>query len=75
MTEDDTFWEQVSEKCGAIFEIDAIHLMMFGEEEPIRKIPTVELVCTLDLGHTPANKHSDGVNDWLGDEYDGGVVP
>jgi hypothetical protein len=26
------------------------------------------LICSRPLNHTPANQHSDGVTDWVGDE-------
>jgi hypothetical protein len=54
--------------CGETFEIDSYDLV--GDWPP-RKIRTLEgatLVCSRPLNHTPANVHSDGVTDWLGDE-------
>jgi len=56
------------EPCGHVFEIDAFDIMAWGNEDAIRKIPAVELVCSLPWGHTPRNLHSDGVTDWKGDE-------
>lgn len=55
------------EPCGAVFEIDAVDIVS-GDGQVRRKTPTVELVCSRPWGHTPRNRHSDGVNDWIGDE-------
>lgn len=52
--------------CGAVFEIDAVDIV--GDGGYRRKTPTVELVCSRSWGHTPANVHSDGTTDWIGDE-------
>jgi len=56
------------EPCGATFEIDSVDLMQWGNDNPIRKIEGVTLVCSRPLNHTPRNRHSDGVTDWMGDE-------
>lgn len=49
--------------CGSVFEVEAVEIV--GER---RKVPTVQLICSRPWGHTPANQHSDGVTDWMGDE-------
>lgn len=53
------------EPCGATHEIDAEMIVGQGFR---RVYEGVTLVCSRPLNHIPANHHSDGVTDWLGEE-------
>lgn len=65
-TDEERFWEQVDEPCGHIFELEGADIV--GDGNYRRKVPDVQLVCSLPFGHRPVNRHSDGVNEWLGDD-------
>ena len=55
------------EPCGATHEIEPQTLASWACEEPVRQLDGVTLVCSRPWGHTPPERHSDGVNDW--EEY------
>lgn len=53
------------EPCGSTHEIDS--QMIVGEGFR-REMEGFTLVCSRPLNHEPANHHSDGVTDWIGDD-------
>jgi hypothetical protein len=55
------------EPCGEVHEIDPE--ILTGYDNRARVICWgAMLICSRPLNHTPANQHSDGVTDWIGDE-------
>lgn len=55
------------EPCGETFTLDGVDIIAYPGEV-VRSIPDVELVCSLPWGHTPRDRHSNGVTDWIGGE-------
>lgn len=56
------------EPCGDKFEIDAFDIIQFGSDKPVASHEGTTLTCSRPLNHTPRNRHSDGVTDWIGEE-------
>lgn len=55
-----------SEICGAVFKIQTDELVWTDKLTPDNVDP-VTLVCSRWPDHMPADLHSDGVTDWIGE--------
>jgi hypothetical protein len=52
------------EPCGETFTIGGVDIIAWPGKV-VQAYPDVELMCSLPRDHTPRNKHSDGVHDWI----------